>query len=220
MEWIRFIRELAWHNAGFSSLRNIRIHLEDYEPRYDPTVCPLPLSEEDAKTEGQEVQLETLIETNRRGSAAKSSRLPAVTDYRDLYLSGQLTPNDVVRAILPLIRRDVSPQGKHFQAWREIHLGMILEAAEASTLRYQNGQSLGPLDGVPTAIKDDYDKDGYSTTLGSGKDYAGEVSDEQSTTSWCVRQLEEQGAVILGKLHMHEYGLGMSIDMPLQITNF
>lgn len=208
MEWIRFLREAAWHNAGFSSLRKIRSHLEDYEPRFDPTIVPIPLSEGDAKMENQEVQLEALIQDTQLAPATRGLRFPAVADYRELYLSGQLTPRDVVRAILPLIRRDVSPQGKHFQAWQEIHLDEIIEAAEASTLRYQRKQSLDPLDGVPTAIKDDYDKDGYATTLGSPRDYAGEVSDGQSMTSWCVRQLEEQGAIILGKLHMHEYGLG------------
>ena len=30
-------------------------------------------------------------------------------------------------------------------------------------------------------------------------------------TSWCVQKWEEAGAVIIGKLNMHELGLGMSL---------
>ena len=27
-------------------------------------------------------------------------------------------------------------------------------------------------------------------------------------TSWCVRKIEEQGAILVGKLNMHELGMG------------
>ena len=208
MEWVGFIRKLVWHNSGFGSLRKIRNYLENYEPRYDPTVVPLPLSDEEIKIHSQEALLADIVQDAQRGISSSGAQFSSAANYRDLYLSGQLTPIDVVKAILPLVRRDTSPPGKHFQAWQELHIGMILKTAEASTVRYQNKQSLGPLDGVPTAIKDDYDLDGYSTMLGSRKDYAGEMSDGNSMTSWCVRKLEEAGAIIIGKLHMHEYGLG------------
>lgn len=210
MEWFRFIREIIWQNAGFGSIRKIRSHLENYEPLFNPAVFPLPLSKEDADLENEEAQLDDAARQRQRAqSAAQSISFPSVANYRDLYLSGQLTPNDVVRAILPLVRGDTSPPGRHSMAWTQMRIDLILEAAEASTLRYQNKTSLGPLDGVPTAIKDDYDKDGYATTLGSGKNYA-EAYEGVSNTSWCVRKLEESGAINLGKLHMHEFGLGMS----------
>lgn len=214
MEWFRFIREMIWHNAGFGSIRKIRSHLENYEPLFNPAVFPLPLSKEDAaELEHEEAQLDDDAARQQRQPAqsAQSSGIsfPSVANYRDLYLAGHLTPNDVVRAILPLVRGDTAPPGRHSKAWTEMRIDLILEAAEASTLRYQSKTSLGPLDGVPTAIKDDYDKDGYETTLGSGKNYA-EAYEGVSNTSWCVRKLEESGAINLGKLHMHEFGLGMS----------
>ena len=31
-----------------------------------------------------------------------------------------------------------------------------------------------------------------------------------AVTSWCVKKWEEAGVVILGKLNMHELGLGMN----------
>lgn len=207
MEWIRFIREAAWHNAGFSDLRKLLPDLTNIEPRYDPTIIPLPISRSEVEAGGQRV---SLLGQNGLTQAQKSLKLYSVADYRAMYLSGELTPTDVVRAILPLIRRDGSQPGKHSIAWRELQVDRILKAAEESTLRYKNGQPIGPLDGVPSSIKDDYDYDGYATSLGSVNDYAEEPADGESSTSWAVRKLEESGAIIIGKLHMHEYGLGTS----------
>ena len=36
--------------------------------------------------------------------------------------------------------------------------------------RYKEGKYLGPLDGVPFAVKDEYEVDGYLTCLGSRND--------------------------------------------------
>ena len=209
MEWVRFIRETAWKNAGFGSLRKIRTIIENVEPRYDPTVYPLALSAGEAKERGERVQLSSLQQYNN-SPAFDTSRFYSAANYQDLYLSGEVTPVDVVRAILPLIQLDGPQRGKHAHAWREIRIDQIMRAAEASTERYKNKQPLGPLDGVPSAIKDDYDLDGYSTSLGSKKEYAEIPAEGESSTSWIVRKLEEAGVVILGKLAMHEFGLGKS----------
>lgn len=205
MEWIRFIREMAWHNAGFSDLRKILPDLMNIEPRYDPTIVPLPISQSEVEAGGERVPLSA---TEGLSQSQKSLKLYSVADYRAKYLSGELTPTDVVRAILPLIRRDGGQPGKHSIAWREIQVERILKAAEESTQRYKNKQPIGPLDGIPSSIKDDYDYDGYATSLGSVNDYSEEAADGTSSTSWAVRKLEESGAIIIGKLHMHEYGLG------------
>ncbi|KAG8667742.1 hypothetical protein FPOAC2_12931 [Fusarium poae] len=216
MEWIRFIRETAWKNAGFASLRKIRTYIENVEPRYDPTVYPIALSEEAAKERGERVQLSALQQDN--SSVFNPARFYSAADYRALYLSGQVTPVDVVNAILPLIQLEGPQPGRHASAWRELKVDQIMRAAEASTERYKNKQPLGPLDGVPSAIKDDYDLDGYSTTLGSTKDYAEIPAEGESSTSWIVRKLEEAGVVILGKLAMHEFGLDTTGNNPNQGT--
>ncbi|KAM0286141.1 hypothetical protein ACHAO9_008353 [Fusarium lateritium] len=217
MEWVRFVREIAWSNAGFASLRKIRTYLEDYQPRYDPTIVPLALSEAEAKERGERVQISALQQENTT-QRLNTSKFYSVADYRDLYLSGELTPVDVVRAILPLVQLDGPQRGKHANAWRELKIDQIMRAAEASTERYKNKQPLGPLDGVPSAIKDDYDLDGYSTTLGSCREYAKEPAKGESSTSWIVRKLEEAGVVIIGKLAMHEYGLDTTGNNPNQGT--
>lgn len=204
-ECVGMIRKLIWKNAGFASLRKIRKQLEDYEPRVDPTVVPTcELLEHKDTLEAEKAEPE-LASTAIRPQA----RYYSVQDYHDMYLAGELTPTAVAKAILPLIRRDTTPPGAHSVAWFETRADLILAAAEASTTRYKKGSPLGLLDGVPTAVKDEYDIDGYKTCLGSLNDYTSDPAPPgDSIASWCVRKLEEAGAIVLGKLSMHEFGLG------------
>ena len=57
-----------------------------------------------------------------------------------------------------------------------------------------------------TFLLDEVDLKGHTKSLGSCKDY----TSSHGLTSWCVRKWEEAGAVIVGKLNMHELGLGTS----------
>ncbi|KAK2798012.1 hypothetical protein FQN49_008980 [Arthroderma sp. PD_2] len=202
-ECVGMIRKLIWKNAGFASLRKIRKQLEDYEPRVDPTV--VPISELEAESENVSAAEPELVST----AISPAAKYYSVQDYHKMYLSGELTPTAVAKAILPMIRRDTSPPGEHSIAWFETKVDLILAAAAASTSRYKKGCPLGLLDGVPTAVKDEYDMDGYKTCLGSLNDYSSDPAPSgESIASWCVRKLEEAGAVVLGKLSMHEFGLG------------
>ena len=59
-------------------------------------------------------------------------------------------------------------------------------------------------------MAEQYDLHGYITSLGSVNEYTGEEPDEycdNTITSWCASKLEKAGAIILGKLSMHEFGL-------------
>ncbi|TVY80678.1 Fatty acid amide hydrolase [Lachnellula suecica] len=208
MESFGFIRRQAWKNAGFGSLPKIREYIEHTEPRYDPTVFPLEdvISEPSQKVNG-EVDESLLYEPPPNISSQKKY---SVADYRKRFLSGELTPLDVVNAILPLIRRDTSPPGEHSIAWFDVKVNLVLKAAEASTLRYKEKRSLGPLDGVPTAVKDEYDMEGYLTCLGSVNDYTLPPQNGNNIDTWCVQKLQESGAIIIGKLSMHEFGMDTS----------
>lgn len=203
MESFRFIRETVWHNAGFGNLRKIRGAIEDFEPLFEPIVVPRedPL----ASASTGEAQADSEPKPRARFPEAKHY---SAADYRALYLSGELTTLDVAEALLPLIRRDITPRGPHSVAWFDTKVDMVLKAAKASTQRYREKRSLGPLDGVPTAVKDEYDIEGYMSCLGSVNDYTGAISEDNSTSVWCVRKLQEAGCVILGKLSMVEFGLG------------
>jgi len=131
-------------------------------------------------------------------------------DYQKLYRSGELTPTAVVETLLPLIRRDVTPPGKHSTAFLESQVERIRAAAEASTERFKKGDVLSILDGVPVAIKDEVHITGYKRTVGTKLDFKGDSDD----TSWCVKKWEDAGAIIIGKTTMHELGLGEEIISP------
>jgi hypothetical protein len=128
-------------------------------------------------------------------------RYHSIAEYHAMYLSGQLTPLAVVESLLPFIRRDISPKSHHSTAFIDSHVDVILEAARASTLRYKEGKSLGILDGVPTAIKDESNLAGYRTTSGRKKNDA--IFPVEDKSAWSMEKWQEAGGIVLGKLNMH-----------------
>ncbi|KAI6752516.1 hypothetical protein HG530_013885 [Fusarium avenaceum] len=210
IDLVRFIREIVWQNAGFASLRPIRESLEVYEARYDPAVIPLPETSLQVDLESQEPG----IPSQEAPRPLENSPYYSVADYQNLYLSGQATPTDVAHALLPLIRRDLDTRENHSTAWISTRIDLVLKAAEESTIRYREKRPLGPLDGVPAAIKDDFDLDGYEMTMGSKNNYAGKGVSTGSITNWCVRKLQDAGVIVLGKLNMHEFGMDTTGNNP------
>src|SRR5690606_11719882 len=81
-----------------------------------------------------------------------------------------------------------------------------LAAARASDERRARKEALGPLDGVPVALKDIFLTRGLPTTCGS-KILEGFVPPFDSTH---VSRLRGAGAVICGKLNMDEFAMGSS----------
>jgi Asp-tRNA(Asn)/Glu-tRNA(Gln) amidotransferase A subunit family amidase len=128
-----------------------------------------------------------------------------------MYLSGKVTPLDVVSSLLPLIQRDVS-QASHSIAFIDSHPEEILEAARASTLRYKEGKPLSIFDGVPTAIKDECNVAGYRTT--GGRKRNDKLMPVAKESTWPVQKWEEAGGIILGKLNMHELGADTTNNNP------
>jgi len=83
-------------------------------------------------------------------------------------------------------------------------------AAAASDARRKAGRALGPLDGIPVALKDNIDVAGVVTSNGGGiahrKPAAGDA--------FVAGRLRAAGAVFLGKLNLHEAALGATTDNP------
>lgn len=79
-----------------------------------------------------------------------------------------------------------------------------MAAARAADERRATGRLLGPLDGVPIAVKDNLDTAGLRTTFGLGI-YRDRVPDRDADV---VRRLRAAGAVIVGKTNMTELACG------------
>ncbi|HUQ82654.1 MAG TPA: amidase [Gemmatimonadaceae bacterium] len=77
-------------------------------------------------------------------------------------------------------------------------------------LELAHGDSPGALSGVPIALKDLFDTAGIRTTAGS-KFFAERVPVANAVV---VDKLRDAGAVVLGKLNMHEWALGVTNDNP------
>ena len=74
----------------------------------------------------------------------------------------------------------------------------------------EQGGLLGPLHGLPIALKDNIDTAGIRTTVGSAF-FADRVPERDAEVA---RRLSEAGAVVLGKLAMHEFAYGATNQNP------
>src|SRR5207249_4044075 len=79
-----------------------------------------------------------------------------------------------------------------------------LDAARAAEADLVAGRVQGPLLGVPLGLKDLFNAAGVRTTGGS-KILADSVPTADATV---VRRLRAAGAIVLGKLNMHEFAYG------------
>jgi len=134
-----------------------------------------------------------------------SFRFRTSEDLADAYRKGTTSPAEVAeRAIEAADRFDsLDPSLRTFIDLRPED---VRAQAEASTRRFRDGAPLGPLDGVPVAIKDEFNVKGYPTT--SGTAFLGGVPVDRDAL--VVERLRRAGAILFGKTNMHELGMGPS----------
>jgi aspartyl-tRNA(Asn)/glutamyl-tRNA(Gln) amidotransferase subunit A len=114
----------------------------------------------------------------------------------------EMSPVEVTRAQLDRIDRlDTT-----LNAYLTVLAEQALQEARAAEQEIMRGHYRGPLHGVPIAVKDLFEMRGVKTTAGSVilKDY---VSAGDATV---LARLRQQGAVVLGKLQLHEFAYGGS----------
>ncbi|MEO8137252.1 MAG: amidase, partial [Betaproteobacteria bacterium] len=87
-----------------------------------------------------------------------------------------------------------------------------LDAADAADRAILNNMPVGPLHGIPVAIKDNTLTAGIRTTFGSTV-YENNVPDIDDA---CVSKLGEAGAIVLGKTNTPEFACGAVCSNPLQ----
>jgi amidase/aspartyl-tRNA(Asn)/glutamyl-tRNA(Gln) amidotransferase subunit A len=112
---------------------------------------------------------------------------------------GDLSPVAVVDACLERI----DARNEDTNAFVTVLEAEARERAEEAEAAVRRGEELGPLHGVPIAIKDLFDfKAGVRNTMGSVP-FAEFVPEESATY---VRRLEDAGAIVLGKTNTPEMG--------------
>jgi aspartyl-tRNA(Asn)/glutamyl-tRNA(Gln) amidotransferase subunit A len=137
--------------------------------------------------------------------------------------AAELTSMSLSEAATLVRQREVSPVElteaclSRIEAWEPVINAFItvtgdqaLATAAAHQQMIMSGQSLGPLHGVPIGIKDNIDTAGIRTTAGS-KILADNVPEHDATV---VAKLRAAGAIVIGKLNMHEFAWGGTTANP------
>jgi len=116
------------------------------------------------------------------------------------YRARSLSPVEVTRAILDRIA-DVNP---HVNALYYIDAERALAAARDAERRWHRRAPMGVLDGVPVTLKDSVRVAGMPTP--NGTQALADQPDERQDSPVTAR-LREQGAIILGKTTMPDFGM-------------
>ena len=126
----------------------------------------------------------------------------SVAEASEEIAAGRLSPVELTQAYLERIEA-LEPR---VNAYITVTGELAMERARQAEAEIAAGQNRGPLHGIPIALKDLYDTAGIPTTGGS-KILAENVPDEDCPAA---AKLAEAGAVLLGKLNMHEFAFGIT----------
>ncbi|HET57527.1 MAG TPA: Asp-tRNA(Asn)/Glu-tRNA(Gln) amidotransferase subunit GatA, partial [Deltaproteobacteria bacterium] len=125
-----------------------------------------------------------------------------VHELEELLREGETTSLEITEAMF----RRIDAVEEHVHSYINLMKETALEAAEASDQRRRDGDALGPMDGIPIAVKDLLCTTGTPTTCGSR--FLEHFVPPYDATA--VAKLRAAGAVILGKTNMDEFAMGSS----------
>lgn len=129
-----------------------------------------------------------------------------VSELAELIKTKQLTSVALTKMVLEQAHR-LNPEINAYISFRDEQA--LAEAAKMDQ-EIAEGKYRGPLHGIPMAIKDNIYIGGEVTTMAS-KYHENFVSEDDATV---IAKLKEAGAVLLGKLNMHEYAWGITNNSP------
>ncbi len=133
--------------------------------------------------------------------------MPA-TELVAAYRAKTLSPVEATQAALDRIEA----HNERLNAFYLVDAEGALTAAAASEARWQRGEPIGLIDGVPTSIKDIVLTEGWPTLRGSKTIDAEQAWDVDAPAT---ARLREHGAVLLGKTTTCEFGWKGVTDSPL-----
>ncbi|HXG04284.1 MAG TPA: amidase [Candidatus Binatia bacterium] len=126
--------------------------------------------------------------------------LPGVVDLARMIATKEVSPVEITRRCLERI----TAHDGTLRAFITVAGDAALEQARRAEAEVVAGRPLGPLHGVPVGLKDLFETRGLRTTAGS-RILADFVPDRDATV---VARLRAAGAIVLGKLNLHEFAYG------------
>ncbi len=129
-----------------------------------------------------------------------------LSEAANLIEQRKLSPLELTQAHLERIQR-INPR---LNCFITLTGDVAVQRAREAEAEIQHGHYRGALHGIPLALKDLYETKGVRTTAGS-KFFADYVPDADCAV---VQKLKAAGTVMLGKLNMHEWALGVTNDNP------
>jgi aspartyl-tRNA(Asn)/glutamyl-tRNA(Gln) amidotransferase subunit A len=124
----------------------------------------------------------------------------SIREAGNLLRARKVSPVELTNACLARIER-LNPV---LNAFITVTAEQALADAKAAESEIAGGRQRGPLHGIPIALKDLFDTAGVRTTAGSAI-FADRVPSQDAEV---VRRLKQAGAVLVGKLNMHEFAYG------------
>jgi Asp-tRNA(Asn)/Glu-tRNA(Gln) amidotransferase A subunit family amidase len=154
---------------------------------------------------------EDILEGFSRAPRQRQAGLPydIVYDYVEVYRDGSCSPEEVAQRVLEAIA-DSDRGERPLRAFIANDRQDLMIQAQAAAQRYKQGKPLSPLDGVPVAVKDEFDMLPYGTSLGTS--FLGHQPARDDAT--IVARLRSVGALLIGKTNMHEIGIGVTGQNP------
>ena len=125
-----------------------------------------------------------------------------LTEAAEQIRNRRLSPLELTRHCLSRIEQ-LNPTLNAFIA---VTADSALQDARRAEAEIAAGNWRGPLHGIPIGLKDLFDTAGVRTTAASNQ-YRDRVPAQDAEV---VRRLKQAGAVIVGKLNLHEFAFGMS----------
>jgi aspartyl-tRNA(Asn)/glutamyl-tRNA(Gln) amidotransferase subunit A len=142
----------------------------------------------------------TVLAATRALSQASDLTELSIADASTLIRVRKISPVELVRAYLDRIEL-LEPK---VNAYITVTIDLALQQARGLEAELDAGRWRGPLHGIPIALKDNMDTAGIRTTAASAV-LADRVPDADAEA---YRRLKQAGAVLLGKLNLHEFAYG------------
>jgi aspartyl-tRNA(Asn)/glutamyl-tRNA(Gln) amidotransferase subunit A len=129
-----------------------------------------------------------------------------IQEAANLLKTKEISPVELTNAHLDRIRQ----LDQRLNSFITLTPELALQQARQAEAEIWQGNYKGPLHGIPLALKDLFETEGIRTTAGST--FFAEYIPEEDAVA--VQKLKQAGAVILGKLNMHEIALGVTNENP------